>query len=666
MRSVLKPPEPDMAAPRVIEARPTRLPPRAGRRRRRVLLVLGILVALFAAMGGGGAFAYVAVKSKAAQLQAQLTVHLQAGQADLEAAKASLKLANANHDAKLVGQAKAQFVAAKAQFQLTKQTADGSNLLRQLEYLPDIGKQARSDHAAVDGVADVGNAISDAGIDLSGLASAIITPPKGGQAGHTLLTVMDQASATLVKVRADLQRADAAAAGVDLAVIPAGQRASLVNARATISSALAGMDEFQKFVPIIKEILGGNGPRTYLIEQVNPAELRPGGGLIGSYSVIRADNGSVKLITGGNAYDLVNPRPVLGQAGYVTPPGPFKELIGNTSWSFVDSNFYPDFPSNAAAAESFVQGRLGMHIDAVISIDYYTVAALLQVTGPLQVPGYGTTVDAANLIPLIMANSLVQNSINKPILKAISGPLMQRISGISPSRWPSLLGILNGLATQRHLQVYFNNHSVENEVAQFGWSGQLNPTSSVDFMAEVEANLGATKANYFVIRHYTVVLTRRGNVLHHEVIVDLVNNTPYMYKPNDFYRVYTRLLFPTNGSAASDNLIGSRFSDPNAPRRTHQLTGWWTIPGYGSTHTAIFEYDTPWLATGQGEHQIYWEKQPGTLNDAVEIKWNDGNGHTFSTTGTLSQDLVITLSPNGVQLTAAQVATAHLPSLSLG
>jgi uncharacterized protein DUF4012 len=668
LRSVLTPAEPDAApAPQAGNGR-VRRPSHKWRphRRRRVLIALGLLVALFAGLGGGGAFAYTTVKSKAAQLQAQLTVHLQAGQADLEAAKASLKQANANHDVKLVDQSKSQFLAAKAEFTLTRHTADNSNLLRQLEGLPDVGKQARADHAAVNGVADMGAAISDAGIELCALAAEIIAPPKGAQAGRTLLTVLTQANASLVKVRADLQRAQNAVAGVDVSVIPAGQQATLLKAEATIDGALAGMDEFQKFVPIITEVLGGNGPRNYLVEQVNPAELRPGGGFIGTYSVLRADNGTLKLIQSGDAYDLANPRPRQGEPGYVAPPGPFRALVGFTSWSFVDSNFFADFPGNAKYAELFVQGRLGTQIDAVISMDYYTVAALLQLTGPLRVPGYATTVTASNFIPLVVANSLTQDAINKPILKAIAGPLMQQISALPPERWPSLLGILNGLATARHLQVYFNSQSVEDELGQFGWSGELHAGSSFDFMSEVEANLGATKANYFVTRHYSVVLTKRGNLLHHDVFVDLINDTPYMYRPNDYYKAYIRLFVSTNATGAQDNLSQGRYGNPNPPSGTVQLTGWTLMPGYGNRYRAHFEYDTPWLAIWQGKHFIYWQKQPGTTNDAVNVTWNDGGGHSYTAASALNQDLIMTLAPDRVTLTPAQPAAATLPSLSLG
>ena len=667
MRSLLTPDEADTPRPASVGSVTPLRRPRRRRRRRRALIAALVLIALVAGVGGGSAFAYETLKAKAANLQADLTGHLQAGQADLEAAKASLKQANTNHDVTLVTKAKTQFTDARGEFLQTRQIADGSQLLRQVERLPDVGPQALSRHHAVDGVADMGVAISDAGLDLSALAAGIIAPPKGSEAGRTLLTVLDQASASLVKVRSDLQRAEKAAAGVDLSVVPVGQQATFVKAKSTIKDALAGMDEFQQFVPIMKEILGANGARTYLVEQVNPAELRPGGGFIGTYSILRADQGTLKLLQSGNAYNLTDPRPVVGQKGYVTPPGPIASLIGTTSWSFVDSNFYPDFPSNALAAEQFVQPRIGGTINAVISIDYFAVAKLLDVTGPLTIPGYGATVDSNNFIATVIKSDLgATDATHKAILSAIAGPLMQRVSTLPPERWPALLSVLNGLATTHSLQVYFNNPTVEGQVQKFGWAGTLNPAQSSDYFAEVEANVGATKANYFTVRHYSITLSRDGNVLHHYITVQLLNNMPYVYRPQDYYKAYIRLLLPPGATETWGDLKGSRFSNPNPPPGLQQLSGWITIPGYGNRGAVFFEYNTPWVTSRQGEHTTYWQKQPGTGPDQVDVTWNDGQGKSYTAHGSLTQDMTLTLSSRGVIFAAATAASAQLPSLSLG
>jgi hypothetical protein len=516
----------------------------------------------------------------------------------------------------------------------------------------------------------MGMAISDAGETLARLDRQFIKPASaGGQESRTLLTVLNQTNTSLVAVRVDLLRAQEGAALVDVKVLPAAQQATFGKAEATIGSAIAAADEFARLVPVMTELLGGNGTRTYLIEQVNPAELRPGGGFIGTYSVIQADQGTLKLTRSGDAVELIGTRASPPQRGYVVPPGPIREFVPNTSWSFIDSNFFPDFPSNAKTGENFAQPYVGTQIDAVISIDYYAVAKMLELTGPLSIPGYGVTVNATNFVPLVVQYDidLGANPLHKALLGAVAGTLMDRVTTLPPDKWPALIGALNDLSVGRHLQAYFNNASVQQEIDRVGWSGTLNPTGAPDYMMEVESNLGGTKANYFVTRHFTVELIRDGSTLHHRVTIDLVDNMPFSYRPDEFYSAYIMLYVADAASSASDNLRAAKFQNPPPPSGTRMIDGW--VPpfhGYGHSAQAVFTYDTPWHANGRGESQIYWQKQPGTVDDKVDVVWHDNRGHTYSVSGNLVQDLVITFSTKGLTIDAGRSARVELPSLGLG
>ena len=637
------------------------------RRRTRRLIAAGIAVVLVAGIGGGSYLVYGLLKRQVAQLQAALTTDLQAGQRELEAGKTSLTEANTKHDVTLIGQATSDFVAAEAEFRAAGQLADRSLLLRAAEKLPRIGNAAHSQHTAITGIADMGVAISKTGQDLADLDAQLIKPPSSTQGGRTLLTVLNEVKPSLIEIRSDLTQAQISAGDVDVSVLPASQQATFIKAKDTITSALAGLDEFDRLVPVLTEVLGGSGYRTYLIEQVNPAELRAGGGFIGTYSVLRADNGSLKVLRSGDAYQLANPRPVPGQAGFIPLPIPLREVIPQVSWSFVDSNIYPDFPSNAKAAEKFAQPRLGIKVDGVIAIDYYTVAKMLELTGPIAVPGYATTVSSTTFIPLIVKADIAGTLSHKAILGAIAGPLMQQVSALPTSKWPTLIGDLNGLAAQRHIQAFFNDASAEQEIERVGWSGSVNPTKSTDYMMEVEANYFGDKDNYFLQRHYTVVLTRKGGTLHHQVTVDFVNDTPCGSYVRTAYKANIRLFISAAATAATDNLRAVKYPNPAPPPGMRLLDGWLAdVLCSGGRARAVFSYDTPWPGDNGSPYEIYWQKQPGTVNDKIDVTWNDGSGHTVKVTGSLSADQVISLSATGVLLTAGQPAQATLPSLSLG
>jgi hypothetical protein len=208
---------------------------------------------------------------------------------------------------------------------------------------------------------------------------------------------------------------------------------------------------------------------------------------------------------------------------------------------------------------------------------------------------------------------------------------------------------------------------VEQEIDQVGWSGALNPTGARDYMMEVEANLGGTKSNYFIVRHYTVELSRVGDTLHHKVTVDITDNMPFEYRPGEYYRAYLRLYVSDNATSESDNLRRVKYPNPPPPPGTKMIDGWVpTFHGYGHTGEAVFTYDTPWVSNRRGESTIYWQRQPGTIGDTVTARWNDGSGHTYTTSSDLSHDTIISFSAKGITLTVGRAAQAQLPSLSLG
>jgi hypothetical protein len=617
------------------------------------------------AIGGGADIGYAQVKTRTDQLQAALTVKLQAGQAQLEAGKASLSQANGNHDSTLVAAASAHFAKAKIQFVAAGALADNSTLLRDLEMVPSLGSIARSKHAVVSGLSAMGAALSDAGVDLAVLDGGLIEPAASGQAGHSLLTALTDAHAGLTKVRGDLDRAKAASDHVDVTAIPEAQQATFTKARADIGIALSGLDEFDRLTPVMIEVLGGNGPRNYLVEQVNPAELRAGGGFIGTYSLIRADQGALTVVRSGDAYGLADPRPQPGQKGFIPQPTPYREIVPAVSWSFVDSNIYPDFGSNAVAAENFVNPRLGLKLDAVISMDYYTVAKMLELTGPITVSGFGT-LTSSNFISTLIPGDIAGDARHKAALAAVAGPLMERVAALPPDRWPTLISTLNGLVGERHLQAYFNNPSTEDEIARVGWSGSLRPTGARDFMMEIESNYYGTKSNYFLTRHFTVQLARNGNLLHHTVIVDLVNNEPGGLEPRETYKADIRLYVSSNVTSASDNLTPVRYANPPSPDGTTFMDGWLDVICCGGRGRAVFQYDTPWPSHDDGTDEVYLQKQPGTVADKIDVIWKDGFGHVYQASSAFGEDLVLRLSLTNVTVAPGHPAQASLPSLNLG
>ena len=91
-----------------------------------------------------------------------------------------------------------------------------------------------------------------------------------------------------------------------------------------------------------------NVEKSFLLLLQNNMELRPGGGFLGQYAVIKIKNGQV-------TYNYFEDANLLDQriTVKVAPPYPFTKMMQIKSWKFRDSNFSPDFPTNVEKAKYF-------------------------------------------------------------------------------------------------------------------------------------------------------------------------------------------------------------------------------------------------------------------------------------------------------------------------
>jgi hypothetical protein len=531
----------------------------------------------------------------------------------------------------------------------------------------------------------MGTALSQAAIDAVPIDRAFVAPgdAKGGQ--HLLMALQKMGPA-LPTILGNLQRAQQAGAKANPDALSPGQRSLLSEARQSIDVNLNRVRELTSLVPALVDILGGNGQRTYIIEQVNPSELRSGGGFIGTVSVLTADAGALKLTFSGDVsvFDLnhgrvptVGYRPPPNQPNYVAPPGPLIGFYGGQSWSFPDSNFFPDFKTNAKWAAFFAQQRRGINADGVIGLDYYAVESLLDVTGPLPLSEFGVTLDSRNFVKEVLGRDLTDNPTHKSILAAAAAQLIQKISELPSERWPSLVSTMNAAVVHRHLQVVFSRDFDQKQLNNFGWKPTMNPLAFTDFLYETEDNMGGTKANFFLSRQYSVTLTKRGTNLHHTVVVDLDENPDTRLTgayPIDHYNAYLR--FYTGDHARNVTLtkvspsniaqIPSAYPDTEVPTGYIVADGWIFItvkPGVASSHMQLrFDFDTQWTSDPAGMHRIYWQKQPGTADDPITITWV-ADGKPFHVAGDLAQDRILTLGPKGVAIGNGQEPKAQLPGL---
>ena len=125
---------------------------------------------------------------------------------------------------------------------------------------------------------------------------------------------------------------------------------------------------------LVQEMTKKDGvTRTYMVMLQNNYELRPGGGFLGQYAVVKVKDGAVISQTFEDA-NLLDQR----INAKVTPPYPLTRKMQIKKWKFRDSNFSPDFPTNVEKAEYFYRMAGGHEkFDGVVAVNTKCVVSLL-------------------------------------------------------------------------------------------------------------------------------------------------------------------------------------------------------------------------------------------------------------------------------------------------
>ncbi len=128
--------------------------------------------------------------------------------------------------------------------------------------------------------------------------------------------------------------------------------------------------------------LGADGPRTILVMVQNPAELRTGGGITGSFVQIDAAGGGLTLAGVSDSADFAPaPQPLVA-----LHPGE-ERTFGDGIGRFVqNASMTSDFALTARLASAWWQSRGGPAPDTVVSIDPLVLASILEVVGPVETP----------------------------------------------------------------------------------------------------------------------------------------------------------------------------------------------------------------------------------------------------------------------------------------
>lgn len=253
----------------------------------------------------------------------------------------------------------------------------------------------------------------------------------------------------------------------------------------------------------LPELVGFDGEKTYLVLLQNQTELRPGGGFIGSFALVKVDRGEVVETKIYDVYDAD------GQLqGHVEPPFFLRRYMGASHWYLRDSNASVLFAENGKQALFFLEKELNVKADGVIAVNAQVIQDVMQVIGSITIPEYKQEITAENVIEQTQdhaeKNFFPGSTQKKDFLNAYQKALMSTLNG-NQTRIPQVVALLGKEIQQKHIQTYFPKTSLEEVFVSAGSGGgipmvQENEGSFSDVFGISEANIGQNKSNRYVER----------------------------------------------------------------------------------------------------------------------------------------------------------------------
>lgn len=415
---------------------------------------------------------------------------------------------------------------------------------------------------------------------------------------------------------------------------------------------LSAMSKVSKFLPISQdskkelEVLNSivseltkkdDIEKSFLILLQNADELRPGGGFLGQYAIIKIKNGNV-VSTYVEDANLLDQR----IQAKVTPPFPFFRLMQLKKWKFRDSNFSPDFPTNVEKAKYFFRlaGRDSKQFDGVIAVNSLVFNNIFNLTEPITVPGYGGEFNSENasrkLEEIVEKNYLLNPDLDtqnrKAIIKKLAPIMMEKLATVG--NVTKIAEFFHNELKNRNVMINITDANLQQQVASVFWDGSMPQNWGGDYLMAVDANMGALKTDHYIKREMTYNIDFTGEKPTVTLNIKYKNTAPYGDWRTSDYHSYLRIYVP-KGSEFVSNYMVSRLATSEEFNKTYFGFKVDVIMGREVDGTIIYTLPDNIKAEN---YKLLIQKQSGAGNVpvTVHIKTRDGE---FTQQQTLKSDL---------------------------
>ncbi|EKD46155.1 MAG: hypothetical protein ACD_68C00128G0002 [uncultured bacterium] len=479
---------------------------------------------------------------------------------------------------------------------------------------------------------------------------------------------------------------------VDAKDVPENMQPQIKLIKDELPKLKGAVNSINQYLDSFLNILGHQGKKRYLLLFVNNREVRKGGGFIGTYGLLDIEDGKITKLFVEEPYN------VDGQlTKKITAPAPLALI--NPQLYMRDANFFLDYPTSAKKVAELYEASGGVTVDGVITLTAQIMPALLEITGPIEMPEYNTTISADNFY------DQTQNEVEYEYDKELNKPkkfiadllpiMLDRITNLPPEKTIKILDALFSGLSSKDIMLYFNDEDLQKQAASLGYAG-IVPDPPHDFLAVAESNIGGGKTSDVIeqeINHLsllqkdgsiidslTIKRTHQGspenqwqkikNVSYLEIFVPLGST---LMEAKGFDSGFFTQIKPADPESVADPLIAAneknkqidRESSTVISRESNQTTfGNWVglVPGESREITIQYRLPMKINLTSQKvvPYSLYIFKQSGTPPAKItsEISW-EGNyqavwnysslgnpeiaNSTFKTAGSLTNDRISAL-----------------------
>lgn len=560
----------------------------------------------------------------------------------------TLKIAGARAAARDLTGAATAFQDAQAQFQNAAASFDELHplVVSVLERLPFTGDKIRSSKHLL----AAAEHLSAAGSRFSRLAVPLANGGEGFSNAASFFEQLEHDQANLAAIVDETNQAIDELRLVQSASLPPEYGQPVKRIQEALPLLQASLRAVSDGTSVLTGLLGVDAQSEQLFVFQNANELRATGGFIGSFALIRLDRGVFRILDapGKGSFGIDDFLP-----DTITPPLPLQVIT--PSWYFRDANWSPDFPTTAQQLTRFYEQARGFRPDGVVAVTHQFLERMLAVTGPIELPAYGLTVDSQNVTAVTQTQvernfDLRVNDPKKFIVDLV--PLLaDRLAKLELGQYPLALGAIVESLAAGDLQLWNSQPATQARINNLGWSGAV-PAADGDFLALVNTNVGGGKTDGAinesigddltinqdgtVTATVTVTRTHTGtpgdaftgsrNRTYHRLYVPAGSQLisaegftklpPAVFQPLPLNTVPDTLLTETEGRIVVDERTGTRINEEFGKT----VFGNWTEVDPGQTVTFRLRYELPFRLSGDLlRYSLMLWRQPGARNRSVDI-----------------------------------------------